>query len=254
MHPDADKLKRKMEKTFNFLVAGVIFLLLALAGYPSLACSKAEPETINIREILAQAASVTEVKYEFKMTAQGSSAGTFKIWMKGSKWRIEMPPSQDIPTPTTPGSWVSITAGYFVDTEAETCFSWDQNGEVGESSYPYACLDVLDYVSEIGLAKFIAESNPELIGTETIDGKSSLLIEFTYEPESGQGTINGKAWIWKEKPFILRFEAMISGVNGTLIMEFKNIDFGDIPDSIFEEPQVFIRDNIIPSVTPPESI
>ena len=223
-----------MDKKIHFLLSTIIFLLLVLAGYPSLACSKAETETLNLSEILAQAASVTRAKYEFTMTRPDLSASIAEVWVKGSKWRIEMPP-QDIPTPTTPGSWVSVTVGYFVDTEAETCFSWDQNGEVGESSYPYACLDVLDYVSERGWAKFIAESNPELIGTETVDGKSSLLVEFTQEPEFGQESMNGKAWIWKEKPFILRME-LIWGEDNSLILEFKNIDFGDIPDSIFEEP------------------
>jgi hypothetical protein len=222
-----------MSRKFDFFTGFMVFLLLVLAGYPTLACSKAEPETLSVGEILAEAASVTTAKYEFKLTRQVSST-VFKVWVKGSKWRIEMPP-QDISTPTTPGSWVNVTVGYFADTEAETCFSWDQNREVGESSYPYACLDVLDYVSERGWAKFIAESNPEFIGTETVDGKPSLLVEFTYEPGSGQEAINGKAWIWKEKPFILRLE-MIFGENQTMVMEFKNIDFGDIPDSIFEEP------------------
>jgi outer membrane lipoprotein-sorting protein len=210
-----------MNRKFDFFTGFMGFFLLVLSIFPALACSKAETETINLSEILAQAASVTEVKYEFTMTRPDLSASIADVWVKGSKWRIE---------------YTSIGQGYFVDTEAETCYVWyTPENILKESSYPYVGLDILDYISYVNKAKWVAMYNPRFIGTETIDGKSSLLIEFTYEPESGQEAINGKAWIWKEKPFILRFE-MISGVNGTLIMEFKNIDFGDIPDSIFEEP------------------
>jgi outer membrane lipoprotein-sorting protein len=194
----------------------LVFVVLSMV-----ACGKAKLETVNLSEILAQAASVTEVKYQHKMTSQSLSTGTSaEIWLKGSKWRTELPLGQ----------------GYFVDTEAKTCFTWyPPENVLREAAYAAAGLDVLDYVSEIGWAKFIAESNPELIGTKTIDDKPSLLVEFTYEFESEQETLNGKAWIWKEKPFILRLE-MTTGDNDPLIMEFKNIDFGDIPDSIFERP------------------
>ena len=214
-----------------FCLGALIFLVL-----PIVSCSKDKLETLSVSEILAQAASVTTVKYE--LTMQGSSAVT-KVWVKGSKWRIELP--QQVPPtvpPTSPGEIVSsrVAQGYFVDTEAKICSIWYTPGNVvEEASYSHAGLDVLDWVSAMNKAEFVAESNPKLISTETIDGKSSLLVEFTQEPEFGQESMKGKTWIWKIQPFILRFE-MIWGENDTLIMEFKNIDFSDIPDSLFEQP------------------
>ena len=70
--------------------------------------------------------------------------------------------------------------------------------------------------------------NPKTIGTESIDGKSCSVIEYNY---SGTSV---KSWIWKDKGIALRTEMTSS--EGTTVMEIKNIDFSDIPDSTFVLP------------------
>jgi len=75
----------------------------------------------------------------------------------------------------------------------------------------------------------ILDYNPTVVGTETIDGKVCLVVEYTAE---GATT---KAWIWEEHGFPIRVEATTS--EGTTIVEYKNIEFVDIPDSEFELPE-----------------
>jgi hypothetical protein len=54
------------------------------------------------------------------------------------------------------------------------------------------------------------------------------VIQFTNE----QGTV--KQWIWQEKGFPLKIESVTSIGNVTITI--NNIDFSDIPDSLFELP------------------
>jgi outer membrane lipoprotein-sorting protein len=61
-----------------------------------------------------------------------------------------------------------------------------------------------------------------------VDGKVCLVVEYSY------GGAKIKSWIWKEHGFPVRTETTTA--DGTTIIEFKNIDFGNIPDSMFEIP------------------
>jgi len=74
----------------------------------------------------------------------------------------------------------------------------------------------------------IAQYQPVVIGTETLDGKVCLVVEYT---AAGTKT---KSWIWKEKGFPIRMET--AGPQGTMVIELKNIEFVDIPDSMFQLP------------------
>jgi len=74
----------------------------------------------------------------------------------------------------------------------------------------------------------IPSYNPTIIGTDTVDGKVCLVVEYSY----GGATV--KSWIWKEHGFPIRMETTTS--EGTIVVVFKNIDFGDINDNLFELP------------------
>ena len=76
----------------------------------------------------------------------------------------------------------------------------------------------------------ILDFNPQVTGTETIDGKSCTVITWDI-PETGTMT----EWIWTEKGFPVKVETVTD--QGTTTIEFTNIDFSDIPDSMFELPE-----------------
>ena len=69
---------------------------------------------------------------------------------------------------------------------------------------------------------------PAKVGTETIDGKLCDVYQWTFESSSM------KEWIWKEKSFPIKMESTTS--SGTTIIEYKNIVFGTLVDSLFQLP------------------
>jgi len=74
----------------------------------------------------------------------------------------------------------------------------------------------------------ISKYNPTIVGTDTIDGKKCTVVQYTIE---GQTT---KMWLWQDHGFPLRVEATTP--QGKTTMEYKNIQFNDIPDSLFTLP------------------
>ena len=83
--------------------------------------------------------------------------------------------------------------------------------------------------SPIDESQSITNYNPTIIGTETLDGKVCLVVEYTADG------VTTKMWIWKENGFPIRIETTTG--EGKTVIELKNIDFSDIPDSEFELPQ-----------------
>ena len=83
--------------------------------------------------------------------------------------------------------------------------------------------------SPIEDAESIPDFNPVILGTETLDGKVCLVVEYTFEG------ITVKMWVWKDNGFPIRVE--MTTPEGDMVMEYRNYDFGDIPDSKFELPE-----------------
>ena len=77
-------------------------------------------------------------------------------------------------------------------------------------------------------AQSVTDFTYTIIGTENYDGKSCLVVEYT-----SQGTVT-RMWVWKEKGYPVKVEMTAAG--GKSVIEYKNFDFGDIPDSMFVLP------------------
>lgn len=82
--------------------------------------------------------------------------------------------------------------------------------------------------SAVEEAQSVADYDYTVIGTETMDGKVCLVVEYTVEQATA------KMWIWKEHGFPIRIET--TTVEDKTVIEFKNIEFTDIDDSMFELP------------------
>ncbi len=160
--------------------------------------------------VLGQAAGIASVKYDMIVTAPGTPTMTQKVWMKKNKIRIEMT-VEGAPTVQLV-DWDARTAYTYFPAE-NMAMKWGDFSSAGAP--PTESFDLEGY-------------NPVVIGTETLDGKVCLVVEYTV-----QG-IKTKSWIWKEKGFPIRMET--AGPQGTSVMEFKNIEFVDIPDSMFQLP------------------
>jgi len=123
---------------------------------------------------------------------------------------------------------MDLDAGMYYMSTGENmwmAFAWDENME------PEGAADNPDEILDF---------NPEILGTETIDGHSCTVIQWTI-PDSG-GTV--KEWIWTDTGFPLKIESTTDA--GIYTILFTNISFDDIDDSLFELPEGAIVTTIGP--------
>lgn len=167
------------------------------------------PETLN--EILNKGRSVSSIKFDMIMESPQMNPITMTVWHKNNKMRTEMVvENQKI---------VNL-----LDLEAKTAYMYmpDMNmATKGDfSQTPKSPLDNFE-----GIEKY----NPRITGTEIIDGKNCIIIEYNADD------VKTKLWVWEEKGFPLKIETITN--QGKTTIYYKNIDFSDIPDSIFELPK-----------------
>ncbi|MBZ9572275.1 hypothetical protein KJA15_03020 [Patescibacteria group bacterium] len=175
---------------------------------------KVEEEAESLTDILDKAKDVVSLKYDVVVTAPDQAAITTKVWYKGTNMRVE-------------GTFEGYTGVYLLDAGEQLAYlyvpaqniamkmDWSKaRGTAGESPTEQS-ESVMDY-------------NPVTVGTEVLDGKTCLVVEYSTETEEV------KMWIWTRYGIPIRTEGTTA--KGTTVVEIKNIDFGDISNSIFELP------------------
>ena len=118
-----------------------------------------------------------------------------------------------------------ISTIILVDTDKQTIYSYvpSQNAAT-KLNYAQAPKSVTDTV------KTIIADNPTIIGTETVDGKACLVIQYA---DATMGTV--KEWLWIDRGFPVKIEST-SPSTGTITVLNTNFDFSDIPDNTFDLP------------------
>jgi outer membrane lipoprotein-sorting protein len=170
--------------------------------------AQASEETLD--DILVRASGIESVKFDMVITSTGTATMTSKVWLKG----------QNMKTETTMEGQTVIN---IINHETRTMYMYmpDQNMAFA-MTYDQA------QESPIDETQAISQYHPQITGTETIDGKVCLVVEY-----SVQGT-STKMWIWQEYGFPLK--VVTETDQGTTTIEYKNIEFTDIPDSEFQLP------------------
>lgn len=173
--------------------------------------SPAQPSG-ELGAILGKASNIDSVSYDMVMTGTGMPSSTTKIWLKNK--------AQKMRTETTVQGQTSIM---LIDRVSEVAYTYmpEQNLAIKMdlSTAPESPLESTEGVEGY---------DPTVIGTETYDGKECLVVEYTTE---GAQT---KMWLWKQYGFPVK--TVTTTADGTITVEYKNIDFGPIPDSVFELP------------------
>jgi outer membrane lipoprotein-sorting protein len=205
-----------MKKRIAWLLMGclvVLSLMLASCAKPAptaptAPAAPAGGETLG--EILGRAAGVASMQYDLVMTAPGAPTMTQKVWVKKNKMRMEMTQQEE-------------TQIILTDIDAQTMYVYMPAENMAmKMNFSQATKSATEEAGSI------QNYNPTVVGTETIDGKVCLVVEYT---AGGAAT---KAWIWEEHGFPIRVEVTTS--EGTTTVEYKNIGFVDILDSKFELP------------------
>ena len=170
------------------------------------------PDGKTLAELFGTSSSISSIRYDMLVSGPGIPSMTQKIWLKKNKMRTEA---------TLQGT-NTIT---LIDKDAKTVYAYMPAQNLA-MKIPFDPAQVPKSPAEE--ARSIQNSNPKVVGTATIDGKACSVVEYN------SAQVSGKAWIWKDKGIPVRTEVTVGG--GKITAEYKNIDFADIPDSMFELP------------------
>ena len=165
----------------------------------------------SLEDILGLGAGIDSVQYDMVITAPGMETMTTKMWLKQDKVRTEM-------------TELGQTVVMLMDYDAGTMIMY-----MPDENFAYEVPFEPETTSAVEEAQAIAGYDYRVIGTETVDGKVCLVVEYDYDG------VSAKAWIWKEHGFPIKI--VTTTAEGTTTVEFINIDFSDIPDSMFELPE-----------------
>jgi hypothetical protein len=159
--------------------------------------------------------------------------------------RTETPSGEVLPDSEKQGYWVNDRYIKFVTNGRTELFDRTTKNlyryEPGKDLYEYIGQSP-DFFAEVpgatGPNWFSGEMSQgmKLAGTEVLDGKATLIFEYTPQEQGG----TGKVWIWKDNGFILKWEASASNpVKGINVFywkaECKNIHIGK--QAMFEVPK-----------------
>jgi len=175
---------------------------------------QAGEKTESLTDILGKAKSVASYKYEAVITTPGQPVATQKMWFKQNKIRMEMnAEGQDMV--------------YLMDSDKQTAYMYIPAQSMAiEIGFGKAQETVGESPTE--QSESIMNYDPVTVGSEVLDGKNCLVIEYTAE------TGKTKMWLWTKYGIPIKTE--ITTAKGTTVVETKNIDFGSISDSMFELP------------------
>ena len=206
-------MNRLKESLMIVLALFLVLPLISLAGCTSGESSSNGDTTYNgdtLDKILGRAQNTVTMKYDMVVTMPGFSVITTTTWVKKNKMRMEM-------------SMQEIATVLLTDQDAKTMYSYMPAQNIAmKVNYDQAQKPATQEAGSI------ADYNPKNLGTESIDGKTCLVVEYSAE----QATT--KMWIWEDRGLPVKVEK--TSTEGKTIIDYKNYDFSDIPDSMFELP------------------
>ncbi len=169
----------------------------------------------ELSELFSQWTGLDPVHYDLTVSITGQPTITGHIWQTQSKQRMEYVMEGE-----------TVVMIYLLDEGIMYMYYPDQNmamnmsldtSQMAQGTMEGDMADILDH-------------DPIIAGTEYYDGKECKVVEFTSDDMSI------KLWVWVDTGFPIRTEG--TNAEGILtVMEYTNIDFSDIDDSVFEIPE-----------------
>jgi outer membrane lipoprotein-sorting protein len=210
------------QKVLFGIIAPLICSLLMISG-----CTQQQgldkTSTESLQTILTKAAIIESVYYELDTSTMISGLveqiTTMKIWQKTPYLKEEK-------NSTTS----NITTTLTVIKRPEGIYRYDATLNTYE-------LDPLIVIPQLSTADVVQDllNNHKIttLGTETIDGKTATVIQYTPSQAGNSTTI--KIWIWNEKGVLLKalYTTVSEEANITMDYNYSNYSFSDIPDSTF---------------------
>jgi outer membrane lipoprotein-sorting protein len=183
------------------------------------------PSTETLQQILKKAETIKSVYYEISMslTTNGTlmQNTTMKIWQKTPYLKEEVS--------YTTGN---ITTNLTIIKRPDAIYRYD----IIQNKYIPVAMIVIPQPSTGDVANDLLNNQTiTTLGNETIDGKTTTVIQYTPNQAGNYSTTTTKMWIWKEKgiPLKTRVTMTKQGIITTSEYEYRNYSFSDIPDSTF---------------------
>jgi hypothetical protein len=166
-------------------------------------------------DIFSPAQNITTMKYTVVVSGIGSpTVASVPVYLKKDKVRMEM---DEEGVSTIELDDLTTYTDYTYMPAQNTAYKTSNPG-----------INVFDVATMLG--GYVAGTNPQANGTETIDDIACQIYEFS-DSDSGS---TYKIWLWKDNGLPIKIVGTDS--SGTHTIEYKNYDFSDIPDSMFILP------------------
>lgn len=219
-----------MNRYFKIIVVLFLFLFLLSTTAYLTGCSKKTSESndkttnteikTGLKELLEKSKNISSIQYDLIISVPNSNIkpAQQKVWLKGYKQRIDIFEEGE------------VTAIYILDYEKKISWNYIPKEEVAleidlQDALNFAGKSILEETQSINV-------NSKVIATETYEGKECLVIL-----SEGTNNESAKIWLWKEKGIVVKMETLASSNISLLIMEYKNISFSDLSDTVFQIPE-----------------
>ena len=181
----------------------------ASTATPTPTATTTEPLDERLSNLLGLTADIESVRFNVTLETPVAPPVDTTIWIKGNKMRTDA---------TMPGLGETIS---IIDFDAQT-MSTVMGGQT-------ITVDIaMAPQSPIATAQSLADYAPTIVDTETIDEKVCTVVEYTMEG------VTAKMWLWEEHGFPVKIETTTA--EGTVTIQYTDIDFSPIDDSMFELP------------------
>ncbi|HEY54856.1 MAG TPA: DUF4412 domain-containing protein [Dehalococcoidia bacterium] len=168
------------------------------------------PPEETLEDILGYGAGITAVQYEMVITAPGVPEMTTNVWIEQDKMRTEMTEGEE-------------TVIMIADFGEQVLYMY-----MPDYGMAYEMAFTAPTESALEAAQSIPDYEYTILRTETLNGMECLVVEYA----SPEGT--AQMWIWKDYGFPIK--TVVTTPQGTITSEFRDIQFGDIEDEMFELP------------------
>jgi outer membrane lipoprotein-sorting protein len=210
----------KKQKEIFIIASILLFLMVLMSG-----CTQQLENKESIQTILQKANNIGDVYYEIIGTTSTESGNfsyntsyTMKVWQKMPYMKIETISNETVQVMIF---WPN--GNYIYDNQTQKYIKIPSTENITRQKF------FEEQANEI-----LESQTLKTLGSDTIDGKSVTIIEYSYN--STGIDLSPKLWIWNEKGIPLRLEmtSTVMTVNLTLIMEYKNFVFEEIPLGTFD--------------------
>lgn len=203
------------------IVAGMLIILTCLSGMISGCTEENHPSSLeSLQQTLEKAVNIRSVSYQVEIsTPLLDTTTTVQIWQKTPYLKEQE--TTIAGNMSTNQTIIKRPEGLYSYNEALQAYEHDPQTVIPHRSIQEVATDLL------------VNQSITIQGTETIDGKTTTVIQ--YNPRETGNSTTMKLWIWNENGFPLKAEHTTIYAESSITAEYtySNYSFEEIPDSIF---------------------